>query len=63
MSDDTPRWFKSSHSSMESACVEVAFAPAVPVLVRDTQNPESAVLGVGTREWSALVTLIADRSG
>lgn len=56
-------WRKSTHSSFENNCVEVAFDGAVPVMVRDTQNREVAVLGVGAREWSALVTLITDRSG
>lgn len=85
--DDSPPWFKSSHSSFASSCVEVGFrgtrsaewiksshssmenggcveaslVEGVSVLMRDTRNRESAVVGVRALEWSALVTVVAAR--
>ncbi|MEU3020252.1 DUF397 domain-containing protein [Nocardiopsis sp. NPDC007018] len=53
-------WIKSSHSSMENAhCVEVALREHGSVLVRDTGNRDAAVVGLGAREWSALVAAVA----
>ncbi|MEU0488305.1 DUF397 domain-containing protein [Nocardiopsis changdeensis] len=56
---EAPHWFKSSYSSFEDACVEVAFGVPAGVMVRDTQNRSAVVLAVGSREWSALVTSAA----
>ncbi|MEU1897398.1 DUF397 domain-containing protein [Nocardiopsis dassonvillei] len=54
-----PAWLKSSHSSFEGGeYVEVAFADRPVVLVRDTQNREHAMLGVGAREWARLLRLV-----
>ncbi len=54
-----PRWFKSRHSSFEGGgCVEVAFTGRPMVLVRDTQNRDDAVLGLGAREWAGLLRLV-----
>ncbi|WP_150239130.1 DUF397 domain-containing protein [Nocardiopsis quinghaiensis] len=58
MDTDAPRWFKSSHSSFEGGCLETAFTDRPVLLVRDTQNREDAVLGVGAGEWAGLLRLL-----
>jgi hypothetical protein len=57
MDTDTPRWFKSSHSSAESHhCVEVALERTGDfVRIRDSLTPRAGNLVVGRGEWSALV--------
>ncbi|MGQ4270296.1 DUF397 domain-containing protein [Nocardiopsis changdeensis] len=52
---EAPHWFKSSYSSAESNCVEVALGGPSGVLVRDTQNRSTAVLELGSRAWSSFV--------
>ncbi|MGW4895131.1 DUF397 domain-containing protein [Kitasatospora sp. NPDC004240] len=48
-------WFKSSHSGAEGGqCVEVALAADV-VHVRDSKDPEGAVLHVDPGAWTAFV--------
>ena len=38
------RWRKSSHSSAQGQCVEVAAVPSRQVAVRDSKNPEGPAL-------------------
>ncbi|NKY97507.1 DUF397 domain-containing protein [Nocardiopsis alborubida] len=57
MEPDTPRWFKSSHSSAESCnCVEVTFErTGNSVRVRDSSARRAGNLAVSRGEWSVLV--------
>jgi hypothetical protein len=53
-------WRKSSASAMND-CVEVAFASADRILVRDSKAPEGPVLEFTDSEWNAFLTGV--RSG
>ncbi|MBF6172908.1 DUF397 domain-containing protein [Nocardia blacklockiae] len=46
-------WFKSSHSSGGSECVEVAFLADGVVGVRDSKNPIGPALMFTPAEWGA----------
>jgi hypothetical protein len=47
-------WRKSTHSQTDGDCVEVAFAgPAVGV--RDSKNPDGAVLAFPADHWATFV--------
>ena len=48
------RWFKSSRSSGNGQCVEVAFAGEF-VGVRDSKDPDGPVLTFTRGEWAAFV--------
>ncbi|MEV2275535.1 DUF397 domain-containing protein [Nocardiopsis sp. NPDC049922] len=50
-------WHKSSHSSGEGECVEVA--EGAVTAVRDTQNRESGYLEFPAQEWKALLSVAA----
>ena len=50
---DAPQWRKSSRSS-SGACVEVAPRPDA-ILVRDSKNPEGAILTFGHDAFAAFV--------
>jgi hypothetical protein len=53
MSDLT--WVKSSYSGAGQAnCVEVAALPGGDRAVRDSKNPEGAILVLTPAQWSAL---------
>lgn len=52
---DLPRWRKSSFSSGGGACVEVAGLSDGTVLMRDSKNPDGAVLTFTPAEISAWV--------
>lgn len=56
---DAAPWYTSSHSGFANNCVEVALAVPRAVLLRDTRHRSAAVLAVGPREWSALVSATA----
>ncbi|MEV6769495.1 DUF397 domain-containing protein [Nocardia sp. NPDC051030] len=45
------RWFKSSFSETSGQCVEVAFLEGGSVGVRDSKNPQGAVLVFTAGEW------------
>ena len=49
-------WRKSTASSAEN-CVEVAFIRG-QVLIRDSANPEGAVLSVPSAEWNAFLAKV-----
>jgi hypothetical protein len=52
-------WRKSSHSSSNGTCVEVA--PAMEgMATRDSKNPSGPVLTFGTEEWAAFIAGVAD---
>ncbi|WP_055590428.1 DUF397 domain-containing protein [Peterkaempfera griseoplana] len=48
-------WRKSSHSNGDSTCVEVAPAPDGGASIRDSKNPQGAVLTFSAREWQAFL--------
>ncbi|PJE93810.1 DUF397 domain-containing protein [Streptomyces carminius] len=52
-------WRKSSHSSGDGQCVEVAFLGAV-VAVRDSKDPDGPVLVSTPGEFSAFVRGLLD---
>ncbi len=47
-------WFKSSYSSGDQSCVEVAKVPGV-VPVRDSKNPQGPTLALSLGAWSEFV--------
>jgi Domain of unknown function (DUF397) len=47
-------WYKSSYSSDVGNCVEIAQLPGGPV-VRDSKNPDDAMLTFSHAEWAAFV--------
>ncbi|OXR46177.1 hypothetical protein B7C42_01142 [Nocardia cerradoensis] len=49
------QWFKSTHSSGNSECVEVAFLDHDMVGVRDSKNPSGPALIFTPGEWNAFV--------
>jgi hypothetical protein len=54
-------WRKSSYSSQDGNCVEVAELPGV-VSVRDSKNPDGPVLTITHPHWAAFILAVrADR--
>jgi hypothetical protein len=51
-------WFKSSHSSGQSECVEVAWLGSGRVGVRDSKNPNGPALTFGPAEWDAFAAFV-----
>lgn len=49
------QWFKSSHSSAGSDCVEVAYLAGGRVGVRDSKNPSGPALIFSAAGWDAFV--------
>ncbi|WP_067667686.1 DUF397 domain-containing protein [Nocardia miyunensis] len=60
MNTDLPgvNWFKSSYSSSQSECVEVAWLSDGQVGVRDSKNPTGPALTFGPAEWDALIASV-----
>jgi len=53
------RWFKSSRSSANAECVEVAFLDGGMVGVRDSKNPTGPALAFTPAEWEAFTAGVA----
>lgn len=53
-------WFKSSRSTNNGTCVEVAFI-ADAVATRDSKDPHGSALIAGPAAWNAFVTTITAR--
>jgi hypothetical protein len=53
------KWFKSSRSGGDKACVEVAFLSNDLVGVRDSKNPSGPALIFTASEWSAFTVAAA----
>ncbi|MEU0507527.1 DUF397 domain-containing protein [Nocardia sp. NPDC004278] len=52
-------WFKSSHSSGQTECVEVAWLDGGGVGVRDSKNPSGPALVFAPGEWDAFTAGVA----
>ncbi|WP_306369950.1 DUF397 domain-containing protein [Nocardiopsis sp. CC223A] len=61
-SDLPPNFRKSSYSSTDRDCVEVADLSTGGAAVRDTQNREAGHLAIPAGEWSALLRVVARRA-
>jgi hypothetical protein len=48
-------WYKSSHSSQDGNCVEVARNMPGQVAVRDSKNPDGTPLVVSREAWKRFV--------
>jgi hypothetical protein len=55
MPDSGSRWIKSSLSFSNSNCIEVARLPDGKVGVRDSKNPDAAILRFTPAEWQAFL--------
>ncbi|MET9028282.1 DUF397 domain-containing protein [Nocardia sp. NPDC004168] len=51
-------WFKSSHSSGQTDCVEVAWLDEDGVGVRDSKNPTGPALVFTSGEWDAFISAV-----
>lgn len=60
MNTDLPgtTWFKSSYSSSQSECVEVAWLSDGQVGVRDSKNPDGPALAFHPAEWDAFAECV-----
>jgi hypothetical protein len=56
-------WRKSARSNNGGACVEVATNLPAVVAVRDSKDPDGAVLRFGPDEWTAFLEGIRTGSG
>ncbi|MFH9573509.1 DUF397 domain-containing protein [Streptomyces sp. NPDC017230] len=56
---DDLSWYKSSYSSGSGGdCVEIADT-STAVLIRDSKQPDAAVLSVPSTQWTAFVRMAA----
>lgn len=53
--DGELRWFKSTRSAGNGACVEVAFTAAGGVAVRDSKDPDGPLLRFDGEAWRSFV--------
>lgn len=51
------RWYKSSRSANNGACVEVAFVPGL-VATRDSKDPTGPALVVDPGAWTSFVAAV-----
>ncbi|MEV4126706.1 DUF397 domain-containing protein [Nocardia sp. NPDC049707] len=56
---DEGDWFKSSHSTANGECVEVAFLTEGMVGIRDSKNLSGPALVFAPREWDSFTTDVA----
>jgi len=49
------KWFKSSRSSSQKECVEIAHLDGGSVGVRDSKNPTGPALVFAPSEWDAFI--------
>ncbi|MFJ6566037.1 DUF397 domain-containing protein [Streptomyces sp. NPDC091292] len=59
MTNETPRWLKSSYSGNGGSCVEVAANLATShgvIPVRDSKNPRGPVLNVPTEAFTTFIS-------
>ncbi len=54
-------WRKSSFSSDEGNCVEVAFAEPTAVAVRDSKNQDGPTLAVPVVTWHSFISTVGAR--
>lgn len=54
------QWFKSSRSSGQKECVEVAFLGCGHVGIRDSKNPTGPALVFAPGEWDAFTAGVTD---
>ncbi|MFI9847924.1 DUF397 domain-containing protein [Nonomuraea sp. NPDC051941] len=52
------RWFKSTFSSYNGNCVEVATLASGNIGVRDSKDPHGPVLEFSAEEWAQLLSAI-----
>ncbi|WP_330229440.1 DUF397 domain-containing protein [Nocardia sp. NBC_00508] len=52
-------WFKSSYSSAQMDCVEVAFLPEGSVGVRDSKNPTGPAIVFAPSDWDSFTACIS----
>jgi hypothetical protein len=52
------KWFKSSYSGADKACVEVAFLAGGHIGVRDSKNPSGPALVFPPEEWEAFTAAL-----
>lgn len=55
---NTTRWRKSSHSTNNANCVEVATPLGGAVAIRDSKHPADATLTVTPQAWTAFTTAV-----
>jgi hypothetical protein len=53
--DGELRWFKSTRSAGNGACVEVAVTAVGGVAVRDSKDPDGPMLRFGADAWRSFV--------
>ena len=51
-------WHKSSHSSQDGNCVEVAANLPGVVAIRDSKDPDGPVLVVASEQWRGFVSAL-----
>lgn len=56
------KWFKSSHSSGQTECVEVAWLANGAVGVRDSKNPTGPALVFSPGVWAAFASGVRGNS-
>jgi uncharacterized protein DUF397 len=56
-------WRTSSYSANNGACVQVAAAAGVAVLVRDSQDPDGTVLALTPAAWRDLTARVKAADG